>query len=63
MPAILLDAFLLQLKVPADRPDAEIAAARRILGRKSFQRELKRAAETVFRRHPELARLVLTLSR
>ena len=63
MPSILLDVFLLQLSVPKDRPDAEVAAARRILDRKSFRKRLLRAAEAVFRQHPEFARIALTLSR
>ena len=63
MPALLLDVFLLQLSVPKGRPDAEIGAARRRIGRRSFQRQLLRAAEAVFRLHPELARIALTLSR
>ena len=63
MPTILLDVFLLTLSVPEDRPDAEIDAARRILDRKSFHRELRKAAESVFREHPELASIALTLSR
>ena len=63
MPTILLDVFLLTLSVPKDRPDAEIEAARRVLDRKSFRRKLLRAAEEVFREHPELASIALTLSR
>ncbi len=63
MPTTQLDVFLLTLSVPEDRPDAEIDAARRILDRKSFQRELRKAAEAVFREHPELASVALTLSR
>ena len=63
MPTIPLDVFLLTLSVPKDRPDAEIEAARRVLDRKSFQRELRKAAEAVFREHPELASVTLTLSR
>ena len=63
MPMILLDAFLLQLLIPADLPDAEAAAARRILDGKSFRARLRKAAEAVLRESPELARLVPTLSR
>ena len=63
MPTILLDVFLLNLSVPKDRPEAEIDAARRILDRRSFQRKLRKAAEAVFRAHPELASVALTLSR
>jgi len=63
MPALLLDVFLLQLSVPKGRPDAEIGAVRRRIGRRSFQRQLLRAARAVFRLHPELARIRLTLSR
>ena len=63
MPTILLDVFLLTLSVPKDRPDAEVAAARRILDRKSFRKKLLKAAEAVFRAHPELASVNLTLSR
>ena len=63
MPTIPLDVFLLTLSVPKDRPDAEIEAARRVLDRKSFRRKLLRAAEEVFREHPELASIALTLSR
>ena len=63
MPTIPLDVFLLTLSVPKDRPDAEVDAARRILERKSFQKRLLRAAEAVFRAHPELASIALTLSR
>ena len=58
-----LDVFLLTLSVPEDRPDAEVAAARRVLDRKSFRRKLRKAAEAVFREHPELACVALTLSR
>ena len=63
MPTTLLDVFLLTLSVPKDRPDAAVPAVRRILDRKSFQRELRKAAEAVFREHPELASVTLTLSR
>ena len=63
MPTVLLDVFLLQLSVAKGRPDAEIGAVRRRIGRRSFQRQLLRAAQAVFRRHPELARITLTLSR
>ena len=63
MPTIPLDVFLLTLSVPKDRPDAEIEALRRLLGRKSFQKRLLRAAEAVLRVHPELASIALTLSR
>ena len=63
MPTTLLDVFLLTLSVPKDRPDAEIEAARRLLDRKSFHRKLLRAAEAIFRAHPELASIALTLSR
>ena len=63
MPMILLDAFLLQLLIPAGLPDAEAAAARRVLDAKSFRARLRKAAEAVVREHPELARLALTLSR
>ena len=63
MRPVLLDVFLLQLSVPKNRPDAEIDALRRILDRKAFQRRLLRAARAVFRRHPELAGIALTLTR
>ena len=63
MPKILLDVFLMTLSVPNERPDAEVAAARRILDRKSFQKKLLKAAQAVFREHPELASVALTLSR
>ena len=63
MRPVLLDVFLLQLSVPKNRPDAEIVALRRILDRKAFQRRLLRAAQSVFRRHPELAGIALTLTR
>ena len=63
MRPVLLDVFLLQLSVPKNRPDAEIVALRRILDRKAFQRRLLRAAQAVFRGHPELAGIVLTLTR
>ena len=63
MPTVLLDVFLLQLSVPKGRPDAEVGAARRRIGRPSFQRQLLRAAQAAFRLHPELARIRLTLSR
>ena len=63
MPALLLVVFLLQLSVPKGRPDAEIGAVRRRIGRRSFQQQLLRAAQAVFRLHPELARIRLNLSR
>lgn len=63
MPSILLDVFLLSLSVPKDIPDAEVAAARRLLDRRSFQKKLLRAVEGVFREHPEFAALALALSR
>ena len=63
MTVVVLDVFLLQLSVPKGRPDAEIGAIRRLIGRRSFQRQLLRAAQAVFRLHPELARIRLTLSR
>ena len=63
MSTLLLDVFLLTLSVPKDRPDAEVDAARRILDRRSFQKKLRKAAEAVFREHPELASVALTLSR
>ena len=62
MTVVVLDVFLLQLSVPKGRPDAEIGAVRRRIGRPSFQRQLLRAAQAVFRLHPELARIRLTLS-
>ncbi len=63
MPEVLLDVFLLILSVPEERPDAEIAAARRVLDRRTFRRKLLRAAEAVVREHPKLKAVVLTLSR
>ena len=63
MPPVLLDVFLLQLSVPTSRPDDEIDALRRILDRGAFQRRLLRAAQAVFRRHPELAGIALALTR
>ena len=63
MPMILRDAFLLQLLIPRDLPDAEVAAARRILDGKSFRTRLRKAAEAVLREYPELARIAPTLSR
>ena len=63
MPAVLLDAFLLQTSVQKTLPDAEVAAARRVLDRRSFRKRLLRATVGVVRRHPELARLALTLTR
>ena len=63
MPAVLLDAFLLQISVPKSLPDAEVAAARRVLDRRSFRKRLLRVIEEVVRRHPELARIALTLTR
>ena len=63
MPAVLLDAFLLQITVPKTLPDAEVTAARRVLDRRSFRKRLLRVIEEVVRRHPELARIKLTLTR
>ena len=63
MTAVVLDVFLLQLSIPKSRPDAEIGAVRRRIARRSFQRQLLRAAQAVFWLHPELARIALTLSR
>ena len=63
MSAVLLDAFLLQFAVPKNLPDAAVGAARRVLDRRSFRTRLLRAAEEVVRRHPELARIALTLTR
>ena len=63
MPAVLLDAFLLQLAVPKDLPDAAVGAARRVLDRRSFRKRLLRAIGEIVRQHPELARIGLTLTR
>ena len=63
MPSFLLDVFLLSLSVPKDIPDAEIAAARRVLDRRSFRKKLLRAVEAIFREHPELAAVALALTR
>ena len=53
----------IKLLIPRDLPEAEAAAARRILDGKSFRTRLRKAAEAVLREYPELARLVPTLSR
>jgi hypothetical protein len=60
---ILLDEFHLGLRAPKDLPDAEYQAIRRVLNDRRFQAELRRAVREVSSRHPDLARVRVTLSR
>jgi hypothetical protein len=60
MPRVELDTFLITLKVPKDRP---VTAIRKVLDRRSFQSDLRKAIITVLRKHPVLKPLTITLTR
>jgi hypothetical protein len=60
---ILIDEFHLGVRVPQGLPDAEYQAIRHVLDDRRFQAELRRAVREVASRHPDLARVRITLSR
>ncbi len=60
---VILDELLLTIRVPADRPDAEVHAIRRALESDDFLLRLRRAIRTVLAAFPDLAPTRVTLSR
>ena len=55
-----LDTFLITLFVPKDHPIEKI---RKVLNRKRFQKQLRRAIEMVLSQHFDLKPLTITLTR
>jgi hypothetical protein len=60
---ILMEEFHVGVRAPKDLPEAEYQAIRRTLNDRRFQKELRRAVREVLSRHPDLARVRVTLSR
>ena len=64
MPTLVqLDEYRLTVHIPAGRPDAEVAAMRRVLDSGHFRATLQAAARRLARRHPELALARLKIGR
>ena len=61
--SVILDELLLTIRVPEDRPDAEVDAIRAVLESDDFLLRLRRAVRTVLAAFPELAPTRVTLSR
>ena len=64
MPKLLfLEEFHLTIRVPADRPEKELADMRKVLDSGYFRSRLQSAARRLARRHPELALAHLKIAR
>jgi hypothetical protein len=60
---VRLEEFHPGVRAPRDLPEAEYQAIRHVLNDRRFQAELRRAVSEVASRHPDLARVRITLSR
>jgi hypothetical protein len=60
---ILLEQFHLTVSAPAGLPKKESAAILRTLRGQRFQSRLHNAVRDIFRRHPSLSKVQLTLDR
>ncbi len=60
---VVLDELFVTLRTPADLSEVGAAAARRTLGGDDLLARLRRAVRAVIRSYPELACLLVTVSR
>ena len=61
--ALLIDELHIMARAPRGLPEAEYVAIRRALYGNDFQIGLRRAVRDVFRRHPDLSKVRVTVSR
>ena len=60
---LVVDEFHLTVSAPRTLPDSAVGSIRRTLDGPRFRAALRRAVRGVFRRHPPLAAVRITLSR
>ena len=60
---VVIDELIVTVRVPADLPDKEAAAARRALLGDAFAGRLRRAVRSAVRAFPALSRVRVTVSR
>ncbi|HET6575542.1 MAG TPA: hypothetical protein VFG68_18205 [Fimbriiglobus sp.] len=60
---VVIDELIVTVTVPANLPDTEAAAVRRLLTGGRFMIRLRRAIRTVIEVFPDLVRVRVTLSR
>ncbi|HVK09431.1 MAG TPA: hypothetical protein VM597_11705 [Gemmataceae bacterium] len=60
---VVIDELFLTLRVPADLPDADVEAVRRVLAGAAFLPRLRKTVRAVIQSHPELARVRAKVSR
>ena len=61
--SLLMDELHIAARAPRGLPEAEYSAIRQTLYGSDFQAGLRRAVRDVFRRHPELSKVRVTVAR